>query len=1174
MKDLSTFTNLYTLSKTLRFELIPQGQTLKNIQSNGLLSQDEHRAESYVVVKKIIDEYHKMFIGSSLDGFQLRGLEDYFLYYQLPKRNDVEKKKFEEIQTKLRKQIAERFSKQSGFQNLFAKELIKNDLKTFVQLEEQKILVAEFDNFTTYFTGFHENRKNMYSADEKSTAIAYRLIHENLPKFIDNIRAFDKVRISPVQTKFETILSDIELGQVIQVSTLEEIFTLDYFNETLTQTGIESYNHLIGGYTPDEGEKIKGLNEYINLYNQTAPKENRLPKLKPLYKQILSDRLTASFIPDEFFTDNEVLESIEKFTQELNELVICKKVKGEHSLKELLQNLNEFDLTRIYLRNDLSLTDISQKMYGDWGVLQKAMNLWFGNNYKGKTKPGTEKYEEEQKKYFGNQDSFSIGFLNECVQLLDFAQQQKIEQYFASAGKTEKEPANLFEQLEKNYSAVKDLLNNPYPDAMNLAQDQNNVDKIKYLLDSIKAIQWFIKPLLGKGNEAEKDERFYGEFSMLWTTLDQITPLYNKVRNYMTRKPYSTKKIQLFFENKGQFLGGWVDSKTENSDNGTQAGGYLFRKKNKIGEYDYYLGISSDAKLFRDNGENAFGEFERLDYYQLKSASVYGNSYIGGSYDLDKKSLNTSIERFVTQITDDNIRDRIFIEFSKLKDENYIPSILYNIINDKFKAYQKQLLDFEDFKIQNERVKENLRKTILSLIRVPKSQSYSDVKFETFIEAQKAIENLCIEKVFNYFPVSAEEMQNVVGRKEKPLLLFKISNKDLSFAEKNSEGKRVSRGIDNLHTMYFKALMQGNQNILDIGTGKVFFREKSLNYTYEELQKGHHYNELKSKFTYPIISNRRFAFDKFQFHLSIIQNYQQPKTAKEFELKVNKYLKDAEEIHIIGIDRGERHLLYLTMIDSLGRIVMQYSLNEILNEYNGQTYSTNYHDLLDKREGERADARLNWKSIETIKELKEGYLSQVIHKIAGMMVKYNAIVVLEDLNMGFMRGRQKVEKQVYQKFEKMLIDKLNYLVDKNRNINEPGGVLNAYQLTDSYTDFMKYKKKQCGFLFYIPAWNTSKIDPVTGFANLFGNVKNLTMREAKGFLEKFECCFDIQEQWFEFKFDYNDFNRYAVGTKSKWAVYADNKTRYRRNSKLNSGKGGQEQKTVAHRDYRLIHIVN
>ena len=78
----------------------------------------------------------------------------------------------------------------------------------------------------------------------------------------------------------------------------------------------------------------------------------------------------------------------------------------------------------------------------------------------------------------------------------------------------------------------------------------------------------------------------------------------------------------------------------------------------------------------------------------------------------------------------------------------------------------------------------------------------------------------------------------------------------------------------------------------------------------------------------------------------------------------------------------------------------------------------------------REDARKSWRKIENIKELKEGYLSQVIHKIGQLMIEYNAIVVMEDLNFGFKRGRFKVEKQVYQKFEKMLIDKLNFLADK------------------------------------------------------------------------------------------------------------------------------------------------
>ena len=614
--SLQDFTNQYSLSKTLRFELIPQGKTLEHIEKNGLLSQDEHRAESYIVVKKIIDEYHKAFITKALDGVKLNSLEDYFLYYQLPKRDEDQKKKFEEIQMKLRKQIADRFVKQEGFKNLFAKELIKDDLISFVKSNDEKLLVAEFQNFTTYFTGFHENRKNMYSAEDKSTAIAFRLIHQNLPKFIDNMRAFDKIKISTVKDSFKTILADDELGAIIQVIAVEDVFTLNYFNDTLTQLGIDKYNQLIGGFTSEDGKiKIKGLNEYINLYNQTAKKEERLPKLKPLYKQILSDRSTASFIPEAFNNDNEVLESIEKLYQEINDLVLNKKVKGEHSLKELLQSLKEYDVNKVYLRNDLSLTDISQKMFGDWGVFQKAMQTWYAVNYKGKNKAGTEKYEEEQKKYFSNQDSYSIGFINECLLLLDTVYQKRIEDYFKLLGErnTEEEKSeNLFVLIEKNYNGIKDLLNNPYPHDKKLAQDQANVDKIKNFLDAVKTLQWFIKPLLGKGNEAEKDERFYGEYTSLWTTLDQVTPLYNKVRNYMTQKPYSTEKIKLNFEN-STLLDGWdVNKEADNT-------AMIFRKNGL-----YYLGIMNKKhnKIFKTDIANTGGDcYEKMEYKLLPGAN-------------------------------------------------------------------------------------------------------------------------------------------------------------------------------------------------------------------------------------------------------------------------------------------------------------------------------------------------------------------------------------------------------------------------------------------------------------------------------------------------------------------------------------------------------------------------
>jgi CRISPR-associated protein Cpf1 len=209
---------------------------------------------------------------------------------------------------------------------------------------------------------------------------------------------------------------------------------------------------------------------------------------------------------------------------------------------------------------------------------------------------------------------------------------------------------------------------------------------------------------------------------------------------------------------------------------------------------------------------------------------------------------------------------------------------------------------------------------------------------------------------------------------------------------------------------------------------------------------------------------------------------------------------------------------------------------------------------LNNREGQRDEARKNWKTIETIKELKEGYLSQVIHKITQLMVEYNAIVVLEELNFGFMRGRQRVEKQVYQKFEKMLIDKLNYLVDKNKPANKQGGVLKALQLTNKFESFQKLGK-QSGFLFYIPAWNTSKICPVTGFVNLFDIPRNESVKKAKVFFSNFDAIrFNPEKNYFEFIVkDYSKFSGKAEGTRLNWTI-CTNGTRIKnfRNSNKNN----------------------
>src|SRR6266498_1712131 len=97
------FTNQYRLSKTLRFELVPQGDTLRFVKEKGLLQQDEKRAEDYKQAKKLIDEYHKDFIEQVLSDVQLKNLDAYFEIYSTTEK-DV--KALYKVSEALRKEIA------------------------------------------------------------------------------------------------------------------------------------------------------------------------------------------------------------------------------------------------------------------------------------------------------------------------------------------------------------------------------------------------------------------------------------------------------------------------------------------------------------------------------------------------------------------------------------------------------------------------------------------------------------------------------------------------------------------------------------------------------------------------------------------------------------------------------------------------------------------------------------------------------------------------------------------------------------------------------------------------------------------------------------------------------------------------------------------------------------
>lgn len=1115
----TTYTNLFALSKTLRFELIPQGKTLHFIQEKGLITNDNKRAESYQKMKKTIDEFHKYFIDLALKNVRLSFLEDYLdLYNQSAdyKKEPKFKEELKKVQDNLRKEIVLSFSKDEAktiFSILDKKELITEELEKWFENQEKKDLHFDdkFKTFTTYFTGFHQNRKNMYSSEPNSTAIAYRLIHENLPKFLENAKAFERIKQVPeLQLKIEKIYKDFEL--YLNVNSIEELFELNYFNDVLTQMGIDVYNNIIGGRTETDGKpKIQGLNEIINLYNQTKSKNERLPKLKQLYKQILSDRVSLSFLPDAFTDGKQVLQAIFAFYK-VN--ILSYTIDGQAESKNLLEliqqllaNISSFETERIHLKNDTNLTTISQQLFGDFSVFSTALNYWYETKVYPKfeaeyTKATEKKREtlEKTKAVFTKQDYFSIAFLQEIIteyslsldkdsELITKITPTCVADYFKNhfVAKKENETDKTFgflANITAKYQCIQGTLENATNYNEELKQDQKLIDDIKLFLDTLLELLHFIKPLHLKSDSiTEKDNAFYDLFENYYEALSLLTPLYNMVRNYVTQKPYSTEKIKLNFEN-AQLLNGWDVNKEAD---------YLTTILKKEGNYFLAIMDKKHNKAFQKfpEGEN---NYEKMTYKLLPGVNkmlpkvFFSNKNI--AYFNPSKEL---VENY--------------------KNETHKKGEKFNLL------HCRQLIDFFKDSINKHEDWKHFD------FQFSETKSYQDLSgFYREVEHQGY--------KINFKNIDSAYIDSLVN--EGKLFLFQIYNKDFS---------PFSKGKPNMHTLYWKALFE-DQNLKNVkyklnGQAEIFFRKASIKpeniITHKANQSIKAKNPLtpdaKNTFDYDLIKDKRYTVDKFQFHVPITLNFKA--TGGSFiNQNVLEYLKENPEVKIIGLDRGERHLVYLTLIDQQGNILKQESLNTITDA----KIATPYHQLLDIKEKERDFARKNWGTVENIKELKEGYISQVVHKIATMMVEENAIVVMEDLNFGFKRGRFKVEKQIYQKLEKMLIDKLNYLVLKDKQPTELGGLYNALQLTNKFESFQKMGK-QSGFLFYVPAWNTSKIDPTTGFVNYFFT-KYENVDKAKVFFDKFQSIrYNTKANYFEFEVKkYSDFNPKAEGTLQEWTV--------------------------------------
>lgn len=1035
---------------------------------------------------------------------------------------------------------------------------------------EKRESISKFDKFFTYFKGFNQNRANYYTSDQKATAVANRTININLNIFIKN-----KDDFSLFLSKFPKLKNYKAYFELSNFRNCLTQIDIERYNEKIGEVKLIvnlEYNQKV----EDKKDILKGLNKLQKQIGCKIKQEReQLEKGESIYPKYLKKIGLAFHITKDTNDKYQIWESLSYLNEKL--IPRIKKLRENYkNFYGNWQNYKLDEIW--FRKESLNTISGRWFGGNNWAVLTKALAyLGIGKIDKGEYKSsqfislqelkeamealedGVDFDIKKSKKKANGEES------TEGIQLKNTKQYfYKPENLFRDEYKNIYEEKTLFDAflaiwqhevefkfkeifdgyVDKEEKTVKSFLQS-FEDQKQKPFDKSNGEHIKAVFN---LMQEGYLPLLQmtKYHNLEKEgeivpgysteDKFYETLNEFWGE-NPINQYRRAFEATLTQKPYSEEKIKLNFENPS-LAEGW-DISLEPKRKAVILRKYL-DIKNRLNEkeYDYYLAvIDKNVEFPFDKGkrpalyQESKEDWEKMEYKYLKDASlsipkcstqvnlvknhfkVSDKNFVlerGSSVGKFTKPLTISREIFELNnriyLKDDCSKNVLRGQIKKADEKNYV------------KLFQKEFLTIgEDYRSESPESSRNYGlyraaldkwidycKEFLTCYPSCSYFDYSSLKnaeeYESVDKFYQEVDRLSYVKSF--VKINYIELEKLI--QDGTIYFFHIYNKDFSNKKIKKDGK------DSLSTLTLKSLFSEqnlSERIIKLnGETELFFRDKSI-----KKEK----DEKRSK-TFDIFKNKRYTEEKCFFHFPLTMNFgTKDAKQKEFNQEVWKTIaRNKQSIRIIGIDRGEKHLMYYSIIsiDENGspKIEDQGSFNKIETkslidekklecEYDekGQLKKVDlvstgkkvnyvdYHLLLDFYEKKRSLARKSWEVIGKIKDLKEGYLSQVIHKIYNLILEHNAIVVMEDLNVEFKAKRgAKVEKSVYKKFELALARKLGHLILKDRKPFDKGGVLQPYQLTPliqvgKIGDFEK--AKQWGIMFYVQPHYTSTTDPLSGW---------------------------------------------------------------------------------------------
>ncbi len=1102
------FTNRYALSKTLRFELKPVGKTRENIEKvNPGLFHDQEIEDAYQALKPVFDILHEEFITKSLENSAAKKISvaEYFDFYKefraeqdKSKKNKIEKE-LEKIENNLRKYFSSIWLAQG------------NDFKQTVGRDEK---------------GKEILKENGFKVLTEAGILKY------IKKHIEQYAAMNL--LTRDGKKVEVKALEKALGTAQAKGVFEGFFTYfggfnqnreNYYSTEAKATGVA--NRIITENLPKFCDNViefkQRTGEYVAAYEFLNSRGIALKTKGQKGEEIILDPIAVEIFEIEHFKNCLSQKEIEKYNvlvgnannlinrynqqqdekskklrlfKTLYKQIGCGEksefisvIKDENELKEILKKI-AVDGHKYFGKFDEKITDkvdtigefvhyiktceSYKGVYWNDKALNTISSKYFSNWY-------TLKKTLKEGGVFGGKkkDDEDIKIpqaieLQELFEILDKVESWKDRGVLFKDSLFEEVNVSKRQIIEKGGKASSVLLDLIFEDIKNLAKKFAEITPeiegiTDYKNNTTKIKEWLDCLLFT--NQIIKYWKVKDKFavdSVLAESLKTIlTSENNPTKNYDVVRNYLTKKPQ-----------DELNKLKLNFENGQLLGGWSDGQEKNKGAVilckngKYFVGILNKKNIFDTERKDSSiytedGDAGRLILMNLKFQTLAGKGYLG------KYGITYSDE-------------------GKLNPKKAIEH-LQEIIRERY-AEKYPLL----------------KRTI--------DKQYADKKlFDKLIQ-----DTLKDCYVCEFKKISWGEVQKFIDSGE--LFVFEICCRKT------------------MQVNYWNEVFRESSSVQLLGGGEIFYRPASTQIS-KKVKEGYENKKDKNGVNY-VYTNRRFTEEKFLFHCPIKLNYREKSYGKpiyavtEINQNINNEItKKDNEIIVIGVDRGEKHLAYYFVLkqtkDGVVKTLDQGSFNEI----SGQNYS----EKLEKVASGRAEARKNWKTIGTIKELKDGYISQVIRKIVDLAIYEDvekkvlrekpAFIVLENLNIGFKRGRQKIEKQVYQKLELALAKKLNFLVDKDAKVGELGSVTRALQLTPPVNNFGDIEgKKQFGIMLYTKADYTSQTDPTTGWRKTIYLKRGSEDSIKRQILENFEDIgFDDKDYYFK----YTDKN-----TKEPWILYS------------------------------------